>query len=323
VDTFLVILQLAFGVAGLHFGAEWLVAGSSRLALSYGVKPLVIGLTLVAFGTSAPELTVSLAGALQGSPDVSVGNVIGSNIANIGLVLGLSASIRPIKVDMEVFRRDLPFMLFATLLIVVLPFIGGAFDNNGSAAFLLSRWKGVVLLLVFGVFIWLMFRGARTGAGAELKRKPGTRLVLILLAAIGLGALVAGGKLFVDGAVLAALKLGVPELVIGLTIVAVGTSLPELATSIIAIIRGETAISLGNVVGSNIFNLTLVLGAVAVIAPLAVSARIMQFDMIVMLAFSVGVVALAWRGKCLTRRSGMILLGAYALYVTNLFAGWI
>ena len=322
-DILLIILQLAFGVLGLHFGAEWLVSGSSRLALSFGVKPLVIGLTLVAFGTSAPELTVSLGSAIQGKADLSVGNVVGSNIANIGLVLGLSAMIRPLKVDREVFRRDLPAMLMATLLIVVLPFIGGPTDTGNGVVFMIERWKAVILLAFLGGFLVLMLRGSRTAGGvprAEGSRRK--RSLLIVLTIVGLCALLVGGKLFVDGAVLAAMKLGIPELVIGLTVVAVGTSLPELATSIVAIIKGESAISLGNVVGSNIFNICMVLGLVSLISPLAIDSRVMQMDMIVMLGFSLGVVALAWRGRQLYRLEGAILLGAYVLYVANLFVGW-
>jgi cation:H+ antiporter len=323
VDIVYIILQLALGVVGLHFGAEWLVSGSSRLALSFGVKPLIIGLTLVAFGTSAPELTVSMAGALQGAADISVGNVVGSNIANIGLVLGLAALIRPIDIAPEVFRRDLPAMLFAALLIAVLPFIGGPIESGDGAGFLLHRWKGVVLLLTLVVILYIMFRSAR-GGGESLPNQSGRkRALLVILTLLGLGLLVAGGKLFVDGSVEAAHMLGIPELVIGLTIVAVGTSLPELATSLVAIIRGETAISLGNVVGSNIFNVCCVLGLVTLVSPLVIDARVMKLDMIVMLAFSGGVTALAWHGKRLGRGKGALLLGAYALYVTNLVVGWV
>lgn len=323
-DIFVIILQLLFGAVGLHLGAEWLVSGSGRLALSFGVKPLIIGLTLVAFGTSAPELTVSMAGVLKGSSDLSVGNVIGSNIANIGLVLGLSSLIRPIPVDPDVFKRDLPVMLGTAVLIAVLPFIGGPVPVGDGAGFVIHRWKAVVLLLVLGAFLYMMFRGARTGVPTE--RKPGDarrRLALGGLTVLGLAGLVLGGKIFVDGAVEAAHMLGIPELVIGLTVLAVGTSLPELATSLVAIMKGETAISLGNVVGSNIFNICMVLGLVSLVQPLVIDARVMQMDMIVMLVFTVGVALLAWRGKRLRRLEGGILLGGYALYVTNLFTNWI
>ncbi|MDC1141522.1 calcium/sodium antiporter [Planctomycetota bacterium] len=326
-DIFIIILQLAGGVLGLHFGAEWLVSGSSRLALSFGVRPLIIGLTLVAFGTSAPELTVSMAGALSGSGDLSVGNVIGSNIANIGLVLGLTCLIRPLPVDVEVFKRDLPAMLAAAVLIAVLPFIGGGVEQGDGVVFMLTRWKGALLLCGLGGFLVLMFRAARGGNpepdtedAEHEKSKRGMQILLIIL---GLAVLLIGGKFFVDGAVTAATKMGVPKLVIGLTVLAIGTSLPELATSIAAMLKGESDIGLGNVVGSNIFNILMVLGAVALISPLALSGRVMTFDIPIMLGFSVAVGALAWHGKRLGRIDGAILLSAYGLYVSNLFMGWV
>ncbi len=317
----LIAVQLAFGVLGLHFGANWLVSGSSKLALTFGIKPLIIGLTVVAMGTSAPELTVSLGGAFQGNTDLAVGNVVGSNIANIGLILGLSAAVRPMKIKMEPLKRDLPFMLFAALLLAGLPFIGGPVETENGTAFMMDRWKGGVLLGAMAVFMWLAFRGAR--GGGDVKEKPKGRSMFVVLTLIGLGVLLIGGKLFVDGAVSSAQLLGVPELVIGLTVVAVGTSLPELATGLIATIKGESDISLGNVVGSNIFNICLVLGMVAVIHPLAIDVRVMQLDMIVMLFFSVWVTSMAWRGKDLSRLEGISLLGAYVLYVVNLFFGWV
>jgi cation:H+ antiporter len=265
-----------------------------------------------------------LGSAIQGKADLSVGNVVGSNIANIGLVLGLSAMIRPMKIDREVFRRDLPAMLMATLLIVVLPFIGGPTDTGDGVVFMIDRWKAVILLAFLGGFLLLMLRGSRSaGSVTKVEGSRRKRTLLIVLTIVGLCALLVGGKMFVDGAVLAAMKLGIPELVIGLTVVAVGTSLPELATSIVAIIKGESAISLGNVVGSNIFNICMVLGLVSLISPLAIDSRVMQMDMIAMVAFSVGVTALAWRGRQLYRLEGAILLIAYCLYVANLFTGWV
>lgn len=323
-DIALIVLQLVFGALGLHFGAEWLVSGSSRLALSFGVKPLVIGLTLVAFGTSAPELTVSMTSALQGSADLSVGNVIGSNIANIGLVLGIAALLKPIQVDPEVFRRDLPAMLLVAFLIAVLPFIGGPVQQGDDVVFMLDRWKGVVLIAMLGFVLFRVFRGAKSEGG----RKPEPmsarrRMALGFLTVVGLGALLVGGTLFVKGAVSAAQMLGVPELIIGLTVLAVGTSLPELATSIVAIIRGESAIGLGNVVGSNIFNVCMVLGVVSLISPLAISAQVMRLDMIVMLCFTALLALLAWRKHSISRLEGGALIVLYVLYVVNLFTGWL
>jgi len=323
-EILIVILQLAGGVAGLHFGSNWLVTGSSKLALSFGIKPLIIGLTLVAFGTSAPELVVSVSGALQGQSDIAVGNVVGSNIANIGLILGLTALIKPINVDREMFRRDFPFMLLAAALLAVLPFIGGPVAYGDGAGFLLDRWKGVVLLACLGVMLWVMFLGMKSDAPAILPEgSKGKRGRNVGLALVGLALLLVGGKFFVDGAVTLAQWLGVPSLVIGLTVVAVGTSLPELATSLVALFKGQEAISLGNVVGSNIFNILCVLGVVALIHPTVVSAEVMRMDMIVMLAFTLAFTAMAWFGGRLSRPKGAVLLGAYGLYVANLFVGWV
>lgn len=323
-DIAVIIMQLAFGAVGLHFGAEWLVSGSSKLALSFGVKPLIIGLTLVAFGTSAPELTVSMTSALQGSADLSVGNVIGSNIANVGFVLGIAALLKPIHVDPEVFRRDLPAMLFAAFLIAVLPFIGGPTQQGENTVFMIDRWKACVLLGLLAFVLFTMFRGAKSeGDEKPAPMAMSRRVALGFLTVVGLSVLLTGGTIFVDGAVSAAQLLGIPELVIGLTVLAIGTSLPELATSIVAIIRGESAIGLGNVVGSNIFNICMVLGVVSLISPLAIDAQVMRLDMIVMLIFMAILALLAWTGRNIARWEGAGLLALYALYVTNLFTRWV
>lgn len=323
-EILIVILQLVGGVAGLHFGSNWLVTGSSRIALSFGIKPLIIGLTLVAFGTSTPEMVVSVGGALQSQSDIAVGNIVGSNIANIGLILGLAALVRPIRVDRDMFRRDFPFMLLAALLLAVLPLIGGPVEYGDGAGFMLDRWKGGVLLACMALLLWVMLRSLKSDnpaqPPADAKSKRGANIGLALA---GLALLVIGGKFFVDGAVTLAEWMGVPALVIGLTVVAVGTSLPELATSIVAAVKGEESISLGNVVGSNIFNIFCVLGVVAIIHPTVVSAEIMRMDMIVMLAFTLVLTVMAWRGSNITRVEGATLLVAYGLYVANLFVGWV
>lgn len=337
-DILIIVGQLLGGALGLHFGANWLVSGSSRLALTFGIKPLVIGLTVVAFGTSAPELTVSVAGAIDGKSDIAVGNVVGSNIANIGLILGIAAILRPMPVDADMFKRDLPAMLVAALAIATLPFIGGAVDNGDTVGFMLQRWQGALLVLGLLVFVWLTLRGAKSPSGEPSKPvadtpadaadgsdkpKPTSRLLLVGLTLLGLAVLIVGGKLFVDGAVSVAQRIGVPELVIGLTVVAVGTSLPELATSIVATIKKESEIGLGNVVGSNVFNIFCVLGLVALIQPVIIDAQIMRMDMIVMLVFSIMAVVFAKTSRVLGRREGVILLLAYGLYVANLFVGWV
>lgn len=334
-DILIIVGQLLGGALGLHFGANWLVSGSSRLALTFGIKPLVIGLTVVAFGTSAPELTVSVAGAIDGKSDIAVGNVVGSNIANIGLILGIAAILRPMPVDADMFKRDLPAMLVAALAIATLPFIGGAVDNGETVGFMLQRWQGALLVLGLLTFVWLTLRGAKAPSGEPAKPvpdapaddadkpKPTSRLLLVGLTLLGLAVLIVGGTLFVDGAVSVAQKIGVPELVIGLTVVAVGTSLPELATSIVATIKKESEIGLGNVVGSNVFNIFCVLGLVSLIQPVMIDAQIMRMDMIVMLVFSIMAVVFAKTSRVLGRREGVILLLAYGLYVANLFVGWV
>jgi cation:H+ antiporter len=286
-DTLIIILQLVGGAVGLHFGADWLVSGSSRLALSFGVKPLIIGLTLVAFGTSAPELTVSLASALQGSADLSVGNVIGSNIANIGLILGLCALIKPIRVDAEVFRRDLPAMLFAALLIAVLPFIGGPVESGDGAGFMLDRWKGVVLLASVGFILFRMFRGAKSEGGEPPPPMAlSRRAALGLLSVTGLAALLIGGTLFVDGSVSVAKLFGVPELVIGLTVLAVGTSLPELAASVMSALKGHHDMAIGNIIGSNIFNLLTVMALPGIIHSTSMENAVFSRDFFAMAAIT-------------------------------------
>ncbi len=323
-EIVIVILQLVGGVAGLHFGSNWLVSGSSHLALSFGIKPLIIGLTLVAFGTSAPELVVSISAATQGGADIAIGNVVGSNIANIGLILGLAAAIKPMKLDAEVFRRDFPFMLGAAVLLAVLPFLGGPVEFGDGAGFLLSRWKGGVLLFAMALVMWALLRDMKSDAPApDDPAARSKRLRNLGLALLGLLILLTGGKFFVDGAVTLAGWLGVPQLVIGLTVVAVGTSLPELATSMVALSKGQDSISAGNVIGSNIFNVLFVLGIVAMISPITISADVMRMDMPVMLGFSFGVAVLAWRRKGLGRPEGLLLLAGYGLYVANLFAGWV
>ena len=208
-EAIIIAIELIGGLAILTLGADWLVKGSSRFALSMGVKPLVIGLTLVAFGTSAPELTVSVKGAIDGEAGISLGNVIGSNICNIGLILGLCAIIKPIDVSADIFRRDIPMMLLASVLLAVLPFVGGPIPVGDGVGFELSRWKAGVFLVLFVVALWLIFRNASGGAEIEIKPdavKPPRRALNLGLALVGLVALIGGGYFFVEGAVALATK---------------------------------------------------------------------------------------------------------------------
>ncbi len=323
---FLIIgLQLVGGLAVLTLGADWLVKGSSNFALSVGVKPLVIGLTLVAFGTSTPELVVSVKGAVDGNAGISLGNVIGSNICNIGLILGLCAMIKPLDVSADMFRRDIPMMLLASVLLAVLPFIGGPTVVGDSVGYELSRWKAGVFLFVFVVSLWLTFRNSG-GANIEIKPEEETskRHVFNLgLALLGLVGLIAGGYFFVEGAVTLAQKLGIPSLVIGLTIVAVGTSLPEFATSLIASLRGQADISVGNIVGSNIFNILFILGVAGLIAPMPIEAKVLQLDIPVMIAMALLLPLLSWKSRQLGRLGGAAMLTFYVAYSMNLFFNWV
>jgi cation:H+ antiporter len=310
----------------LTLGADWLVKGSSKFALSMGIKPLIIGLTLVAFGTSTPELVVSVKGALDGEAGISLGNVIGSNICNVALILGLCAMIKPIDVSVDMFKRDIPMMLLASVLLAILPFIGGPSPMGDGVGFELSRWKAGVLLFAFAVGLWLTFRNA--GGGADLEVKPdaettSNRSVNLGLALVGLIGLIIGGYFFVEGAVALATELGVPHLVIGLTIVAVGTSLPEFATSLIASLRGQSDISVGNIVGSNIFNILFILGVAGLIAPMMVEPKVLQLDVPVMILVAVLLPLLAWRKRRLGRASGAVLLAIYVGYTLNLYFEWI
>ncbi|WP_417777914.1 calcium/sodium antiporter, partial [Stutzerimonas xanthomarina] len=264
------LITFAYLIGGLVLlvaGAEALVRGAAKLASRFGIPPLIIGLTVVAFGTSAPETAVSVQASLNGSGDIAVGNVIGSNIANILLILGLSALIAPLVVSRQLIRLDVPVMIGAGLLCYGLAW-------NGS----ISRLDGILLLVaLLGYTLFLVIASKReqpgpgvdefdTEFGPDPAAKPYAWVLQLLLIVLGLGLLVGGSNLLIEGAVGLARALGLSELVIGLTVVAIGTSMPELATSVLAVIRGERDIAVGNIVGSCIFNLLLVLGAGAAVA---------------------------------------------------------
>ncbi|MCA9641598.1 MAG: calcium/sodium antiporter, partial [Myxococcales bacterium] len=255
------IARLLIGGLMLYFGAEWLVRGAAGLARAFGVPPLVIGLTVVSYGTSAPELAVSVAAALDGKSDIAVGNVVGSNVANIGLILGITALIAPPKVDPTLIRREIPWLMLATFAVPLI-MLGGQ----------IGRIEGALLTFGAVAFTWLTLKGARQGEGeqAELEDidESRGRLALLGFFAVGLAVLVRGGDVFVDGAVGVATRYGMSERVIGLTIVAVGTSLPELAASLVAALRGHSELAVGNVVGSNLFNILLILGVTSLVRPI-------------------------------------------------------
>jgi cation:H+ antiporter len=313
--------QFVAGLATLYLGAEWLVRGSGRLARRFGISALVVGLTVVAFGTSAPELVVSAFAAGRGQGDVAVGNVIGSNIFNILAILGVTALLFPIVVQRSLIVRELPIMLAATLLFPLL-ILDGRIDRVD--ALLLTAAFAVYL----GAMIWLARRQPAIDlAGAAFDRDllasddPTHARVLhsVGLILVGIIALVAGARLLVDSALVFARTAGVSELVIGLTIVAAGTSLPELATATVAALRRESDIAIGNVVGSNIFNVLAILGIAGFVQPLPIHPELIRFEVPVMVAASLLLLPLAFTGRRLDRWEGALLLLAYLVFLLLLF----
>jgi len=312
-------LIFLLGVGVLVGGAWVLVSGGTRVASALGVPAVVVGLTVVAFGTSAPELFVSLMGALQGNAAIALGNVIGSNVANLGLILALAALLRPVKVERAMRRREVPGMLAVSVLLALMVWDG-----------VLSRPESAALVVLFAVFLVLTARGAARGEVAvprpavQIDRAHRTREVLLGTGLIvaGVVALAGGGRLIVDSAVTIARSLGASEALIGLTLVAVGTSLPELATSIVAGLRRQDDLALGNIVGSNIFNILGVAGPVGLVRPLVVDPGEGRLQVSAM----VGIAALAWimvslRGRDVGRRGGLLLLAVYAAIMALWMAG--
>lgn len=298
----LTYLILAFGLFALFVGGDFLVKGASGLALRLGLSPMVIGLTVVGFGTSAPELLVSLNAALGGQAGIAIGNVVGSNIANSLLILGLAAVLAPVAVEFRAIRSDLFWMSAATL---VLPLVLWSGD--------LGLIEGLVLVAGLALFLVLSLRN---GASAEDGIAPAGPLWRGLAYALGgLVAIMAGAHYLVQSATIIARDLGVSEAMIGLSIVAIGTSLPELATTIVAVIRGQRDIAVGNVIGSNIFNILGILGITAVVAPIPVAARFLQVDIPFLLGLTAFIVAMLWLTGKLGRITGVVMLLAYTFYL--------
>ncbi|WP_319407912.1 calcium/sodium antiporter [uncultured Desulfosarcina sp.] len=318
------LIAFTAGLLLLYYGAGWLVRGASELARGMGLTPMVIGLTVVAFGTSAPELVVSLVSAAKGKSMIALGNVVGSNICNIALVLGLTAVFQPVKTSRIVITRDIPLMLAISALLLLLSF------NS-----VIGRVEGVTLFCGILAYTWFNYKVAvrvdRTlpvSAGANPDVPPlagglmGRRWGQCLMILGGTAAVVVGADMLVDAAVSVMSALGVNEKFVGLTVVALGTSVPELATSVVAALKKEMDISLGNLVGSNVFNILSVVGATAIVKPIAISGGFIEsglvWDYLVMMVIS----ALPWvlmrQDLTITRRKGLILLGCYAAYVSFL-----
>ncbi len=313
--TIWAVIKLLAGFILLFFGGDWLVDGGVALARRFRISPLVIGMTIVAFGTSAPELLVSLISAIKGSAGIAIGNVVGSNIANIGLILGLTALIYPIETDNSKVIRHGSIMIAASLLLMVFALKSG-----------ITRIEGLILFAGLILFTTISVRKGRTQPQeADIDSQEGKNMTV--LAAIGLivlscAMLAFGADILVDGATTIASAIGVSDKVIGLTIVALGTSLPELAASVAAAIKKEMDISIGNIIGSNIFNILCVLGVSTSIKPISLEFRDYANDFIWMLGFSVFIIIFTTMRKKkgrLGRTAGILFLLAYAIYAWSLF----
>ncbi|SHF55026.1 cation:H+ antiporter [Fodinibius roseus] len=314
------ILLFVAGLVLLIFGAEMLVRGASKAASALGISPLVVGLTVVAFGTSSPELAVSIGGALSGQADIALGNVIGSNIINVLFILGLSAIIIPLHVSQQVIRFDVPLMIIASVAVLLL-----SLDQT------IDRFDGVLLaaglILYLGVLVALSLRNhsCKKSSDQGLHANENSKnqinwFATIFLIVAGLALLVLGSRWFVDSAVSFAAYLGVSELIIGLTIVAAGTSMPEVVTSVVAAIRGERDITVGNVVGSNIFNILGVLGLSSVFSPsgIPVSEPVIGFDLPLMIAVAIACLPIFFTRGVISRWEGALFLGYYFAYTLYL-----
>ncbi|NNL73389.1 MAG: calcium/sodium antiporter [Silicimonas sp.] len=312
------LIYLAIGLVGLFFGGEWLVRGAVAIATGLRIPPLVIGLTLVGFGTSTPELVTSLQAALAGSPGIAVGNVVGSNIGNVLLILGLAAFLVPITVDARALSRDGTVLMAATVACLAVVLTGHV-----------GRWTGLTFVAALAVYVVATIvierrRESRAAAVYEAETDlvaetaAGWRAAVLALA--GLIVLIVGARFLVTGAIGVSERAGLSEALIGLTIVAIGTSLPELVTSVIAVRRGQGDVAFGNIIGSNIFNILGILGVTAAVRPLAVPDEIARLDIWVMTAAALALVLLARSGWRVTRSEGGAMLAAYALYLGVLIA---
>ena len=315
-DTLIAVIKLLAGFAMLFLGGDWLVDGGVALARRFRISSLVIGMTIVAFGTSAPELLVSMTSAIKGSAGIAMGNVLGSNIANIGLILGLTALLCPIPTENRKVTANGLVMIAASLLLLVFSLKGG-----------ISRIEGTVLFAGIILFTVISIRKGRAGASpegpeSEVHEKKMSVAVALLLIILSCALLAFGADFMVDGATVLAKSIGVSDKVIGLTIVALGTSLPELAASVAAAMKKEMDISIGNIIGSNIFNILCVLGVSCSIRPITFEYVAYRTDFIIMLAFSTALILLVqpWKSQGrLGRISGIILFAAYAVYAWSLF----
>ena len=307
---FIGIIFLIIGSAMLFYGAEFIVKGGSQLARYFGLSPIVIGLTVVAFGTSLPELVVSIVAAIGGSSPIAIGNVVGSNIANVGLVLGISSLIFPIKINLSQIKNDLIIYIFVCLMF-------SAFCMNGS----ISRQEGLILFLRVLIYTWYSFYYSSSKNNDEdvNDKNPSNLRMLFILIISGITLLSFGANLFVKGAIDIARYFGISEIAIGMTIVALGTSLPELATYVIASFRKEHAISIGNIVGSNLFNLLSVIGIVSLVSPIESPKEILFFEIPYMIIYGLILFPIGMLKQPIHRLTAAFLLIGYLLFIYQLF----
>lgn len=306
------ILLILIGLILLALGAEGLVRGAASLALRLGITPLVVGLTIVAFGTGSPELAVSVEAAANGNSTIALGNIVGSNIANIALILGVAAIIRPIHINLKVLKREVPLMIAITVLLALMLFAGE-----------INQLEGLLMIAGSIAYVGMTFATARNNraaikAYADELPKP-TRAVWLDLALTigGLGVLWLGARALLDGVVAVAQQIGISQVVIALTVVAIGTSLPELATSTVAAFKGEGDLAVGNAIGSNILNILAILGIAALIRPIATNG-LRPFDIAALVLSAIVILPIMWRGYVINRWEGALLLIGYATYMYSL-----
>jgi len=315
------LILVAGGFIVLIKGAGWLVDGASSIARRFGISQLIVGLTVVSFGTSSPELFVNILSAIRGNTDLALGNIIGSNISNTLLIIGIAALIYPLRIKRATVWREIPLGVLAGLVVFVV-----ANDKilEGAGSSIITRIDGLVLLSIFVIFLYYAFiTNKASGASEDSPTKQRKPMLAIGMVVAGFISLALGGKLIVDGAIGLAAGWGISERMIGLTIVAIGTSLPELAASAVAAFKKNAAIAIGNVVGSNLFNLLFVLAVTSTIRPLPVSPEL-NSDMLIMIFAALLLFTAAFTGTrkhLIDRKEGAVFLGIYALYITYLIIG--
>jgi cation:H+ antiporter len=308
------LLLLFAGCVGLAIGAELLVRGASRLALTLGVAPIVVGLTVVAFGTSTPELAASIAAQVNGNGGIALSNILGSNIANIGLILALAGLLSPLDIQSVTIRRDVPILLTATLVFVGAMFYFGELTRS-FGALLLAGLLAFTLFQIRGAFVEKKSVAEEYQECVDSKGKQWSTATCIIAIIVGLVLLMGGGSLLVDGAVQIATQLGLSERVIGLTIVAIGTSFPELAASIVAVLKKEPDVAIGNVIGSNLFNILGIGGVATLISPISVPAASLSLDVPVLAGATLLACVFFFTGRRLSRIEGGVLLAGYVTYL--------